>query len=420
MPRKKIVISPEECERIRKRYEEPTPLLEMEKEFGYSRPILRTAIVEAGGAIRSRGKLRKAIKCVPVLKNKMHTLSQMLGHSLNDDVIQLLVDYVLRFNDGRTFGKIDRRYDYNGILSQFRKDHLEPNYYIMGKLWRAVYRLVTYEGTNLAPYNVAEYDVNLCLKYLSEENRKRIIEWTKYRRYVYLPNEEGVHKVVASCEKSITSIVNSKLRFIHKYDPCYEKEDLEGYLRGIAYKVALKYDWEMVRGSFDFEKCLNYTKRSLWNAAFLLIKQNTSKDYARLAKVDTDQRVYQVTTISLDSAPEDDWASIQDRIGTEQDSFSEVVDLVENMDHKCPGIKKYLNLEMENDPVFSAFVLNTTGMDENDLYVRDFNKWRMLAMHFSGIGSAARKKLKRQVLKELGLWYPSKESVKEQYNDNRS
>jgi hypothetical protein len=351
-------------------------------------------------------------KVEPVFQNKLQVLSQLLeeknrkekGEPLNEEVLKTLVDYVLGFNDGRTFRKIDRRYDYEGTLSEFRKDHLEASYYAMGRLWRAVYRTVAFRNVNLAPYGVAEVDVQMCLDTLTRENRKRIRSWVRKNKYVHLPNEEGVHRVVENCEKAMKSIVNSKLRFIYQYDPCYEKEDLISFLRIVAYRVALKYDWEMLDGEFAYEKCLNYTKRSMWNAAFLLIKQNTSDDYRRLAKVDTDARLYQITTISMDSPVDDEWLHIQKRLGEPEDRSLEVMDLAKRIGKDEIRFFDYLRLEVEDVPEFTEFVLKQTGKDENDLYVNCYMEWRELALRFSGITKRKqRQAIKRRALKELGI-----------------
>jgi hypothetical protein len=258
---------------------------------------------------------------------------------------------------------------------------------------------------NLAPYGVAEVDVQMCLDSLTRENRKKIRSWVRKTKYVHLPNEDGVHRVVEACEKAMKSIVNSKLRFIYQYDPCYEREDLISFLRIVAYRVALKYDWEMLDGEFAYEKCLNYTKRSMWNAAFLLIKQNTSDDYRRLAKVDTDQRLYQITTISMDSPVDDEWMHIQKRLGEPEDRSIEVTDLAERIGKDEVRFFEYLRLEVEDVPEFTEFVLKETGQDENDLYVANYKEWRELALRFSGITKAEqRRAIKYRALKEIGLF----------------
>ncbi len=403
MPRA-IHLTDVQCQAIRERYEQLVPLEKLREEFGYSRPVLTSAVRQAGGKIRSRGRRGIPQSIGPVFKNKLAVLANQLQKPLNEEVLKTLVDYVLGFNDGRTFRKIDRRYSYEGVLSQFRKDYLEASYYVMGRLWRAVYRSVVYKNVNLALYGVAEEDVKTCLDALTPERRKEIRRWVKSTKYVYLPNEEGVHAVVESCEKAMKSIVNSKLRFIYQYDPCYEKEDLISFLRIVAYRVALKYDWEMLDGKFAFEKCLNYTKRSMWNAAFLLIKQNTSDDYKRLAKVDTDQRLYQITTISMDSPVDDEWLHIQKRLGEPEDRSIEVLDLANRIGQDESKFFAYLRLEVEDVPEFTHFVLKETGRDENDLYTSSYEQWRELALHFAGITQTQRKVIKRRALKEMGMW----------------
>ncbi len=408
---KVIKLSESECQAIRERYERKETLDQIRNEFGHSSWVLRNAITRAGGEIRPRGRMFVSEKVEPVFKNKLAVLGELLHDDqegspepLNDEVLKTLVDYVLGFNDGRTFRKIDRRYDYAGIFSDFRKEQLEANYYVMGRLWRAVYRAVSFKNVNFAPYGVAKEDVEICLDSLTPEIRKKIRRWVRKTKYMHLPNEKGVHRVVAACEKSMKSIVNSKLRFIYQYDPCYEKEDLISFLRIIAYRVALKYDWEMLDGKFAYEKCLNYTKRSMWNAAFLLIKQNTSDDYRRLAKVDTDQRLYQITTISMDSPVDDEWLHIQNRLGEPEDRSIEVMDLAIRIGEDESRFFNYLRLEVEDSPEFEEFVRKETGQDENDLYVSNYTEWRELAMYFSGITKPKqRRAIKYRALKEIGI-----------------
>jgi hypothetical protein len=409
---KVVKFSDSECKVIRERYEQQVPLEEMRNEFGYSRTVLTKAVRRAGGRIRSRGRMLVPKKVESVFKNKLVVLEELLHgdregppEPLNDEVLKTLVDYVLGFNDGRTFRKIDRRYDYEGVLSEFRKEHLEASYYAMGRLWRAVYRTVAFKNVNLTPYGVSEEDVQTCLDTLTPENRKRIRTWVRKNKYVHLPNEEGVHRVVENCEKAMKSIVNSKLRFIYQYDPCYEREDLISFLRIVAYRVALKYDWEMLDGEFAYEKCLNYTKRSMWNAAFLLIKQNTSDDYRRLAKVDTDQRLYQITTISMDSPADDEWLHVQKTLGEPEDRTIEVADLARRIGQDESRFFEFLRLEVEDVPEFTEFVMKETGQDENDLYVNSYKEWRELALRFAGITRAEqRRAIKYRALKETGLW----------------
>ncbi len=409
---KVIKLNDVECQVIRKRYEQKVSLEEMRDEFGYSRTVLTKAVRRAGGHIRQRGRMLVPFKVEPVFKNKLAVLAELihkdregLPEPLNDEVLATLVDYVLGFNDGRTFRKIDRRYDYEGILSEFRKDHLEASYYVMGRLWRAVYRSICLRNVNLAPYGVAGEDVHLCLDHLTKENRKKIRSWVRKTQYVHLPNEEGVHRVVEACEKAMKSIVNSKLRFIYQYDPCYEKDDLISFLRIVAYRVAIKYDWEMLDGEFAYEKCLNYTKRSMWNAAFLLIKQNTSDDYRRLAKVDTDARLYQITTISMDSPVDDEWLHVQKRLGEPEDRSIEVLDLAKRIGKDEARFFDFLRLEDEDVPEFTEFVMKETGQDENDFYVNSYKEWRELALRFSGITRAEqRRAIKYRALKEIGIF----------------
>lgn len=398
---KGIDLSDDECQAIRARYELPLSLKALSAEFGYGRPLLTRAIIRAGGTIRPRGRRPKSFE--PLLKRRIEEFEALVKAPLDAEVTKTIVDYILGFNDGRTFRKIDRKFEYGGAFSQFRKERMEACYYIMGRLWRAVYRKVSYRKTNIADFGVADEDVQLCIAALDAEDKRAIREWVRSTEYVILPNEAGVHKVVRACEKAMKSIVNSKLRFICQYDPAYDKEDLVSFLREVAYKVALKYDWEMEDGKFAFEKCVNYTKRSLWNAAFLLIKQNTSEDYRRLAKVDTDQRIYQITTISMDSPVDDEWMHIQKTLGEPEDRTIEIHDLVFKMDDA--NLLKYLRLEVEDVPEFNEFVLKESGLDENELYTKDYGLWRELALRFSGISKRSdRISIKRKVRKELGLW----------------
>ena len=403
---KKIKLNDKDCAYILNRYNQLISLQELSAELSCSRTIITAAIIRAGGTIRGRGRLSSSKTVAPVLLEKLEILSSLLSTpSLNDDVQSLIVRYIMKFNDGRTFGKIDRQYAYSGLLSQFRKDHLEANYYIMGRLWRAVYSSVTYKNIKLADFGVSAKDVDFCISKLSKEDKLRIKKWVIGHTYIQTPNEVGVHSVVRECEKTINSVVNSKLRFSYQYDPCYDKEDLVSYLRSVAYKVALKYDWEVHEGKFAFEKCLNFTRRSLWNAAYLLIKQNTSSDYNRITKVDSDQRVYQITTISLESNAEDEegFLDLQDRIGVPADTSVEVEDLVASLRGNFPAVGRFLSLEFEDIPAFSEFVLKETGVDENSLYIDDFEMWRKLAMQFSGLDDPQNSAAKRQTLLELGL-----------------
>ncbi len=404
-----VALTDAQCKAIRGRYEQFVSLEKLREEFGWSRTVITSAILRAGGKIRRRGPVIIPRLDVPVFGNKLEILAKQFQEPLNNEVLKTLVDYVLGFNDGRTFRKIDRRYGYEGALSQFRKDHLEASYYIMGCLWRAVYRSMVYRNVNFADYGVAESDVGICRVATTLKNRREIRQWVKNTKYVHLPNEDGVHAVVQACEKTMKSIVGSKLRFIYQYDPCYEKDDLIGFLRIVAYRVAVKYDWEMLNGKFDFEKCLNYTKRSMWNAAYLLIKQNTSDDYKRLARVDTDQRLYQITTISMDSPVDDEWTHIQKRLGEPEDRTIEIFDLVDRISQDESRFFDYLRLEVEDVPGFDIFIKQETGQEENSLYTSDYKLWRDLALQFSGISQKGqRKAMKRRVLRELGMWDPSK------------
>ena len=423
-------LTPEECQKIRSLYERPMSL-KLLKESEYPRRgviALAKAIRLAGGAIRSRGRVPAKhslatfsdpvievpiVDVEPVFSNKLEELEAILGFlkpaepppPLNNEVVETVLDYALGFNDGRTFRKIDRRYNYEGRLSQFRKDHLENNYYIMGRLWRAIFRSVTYRNINLQPYGVAPSDVKFCVDFLSDEKKRKIRKWVKTTPHVHLPNERGVHEVVAKCEKTLKSIVNQRLRFIVKYDPCHDTEDLISFLRLIAYRVAVKYDWEMESGRFAFEKCLNYTKRSLWNASSLMVKQNTSEEYARLVRVDSGERIYQTTTISIDS--NDEWLSFEKNLSAPEDRTVEIVDLLKKVgDDK---LIQYLRLDIEDVPEFDVFVRERTGRSEEDVYAKNYAEWRVLALSFSGLTKKVdRLAYKRKMRKEMGTWEDSR------------
>jgi len=278
----------------------------------------------------------------------------------------------------------------------------------MGRLWRAVYRAVLLESEGKGKvkafdFGVTPKDVDLCLSFLTEDDRTRIINWLRDNPdYVYLPNEAGIQRVVSSCEKTMKSIVASKLRFIYKYDPAYEAEDLVNYLRIVAYRVAAKYDWEKIDGSFAYTKCLNYTKKSLWNAAFLLIKENTGESYSRLARIGSDEREYQITTVSINSGMgDDDWIALEQTLGEEADTSVELRDLVEGVADE--SLLQYLRLEHEDVPEFTEFVFKETGQDENDLYAENYSKWRELAQKFSGLSKCDSQIYRDKIVQELGI-----------------
>lgn len=410
-------LTAENVEAIQTRYAAGISLERLQKEYGVTRYIIRRAITQGGGEIRGRGRPADRVKPEPVLTQKLALLEETLGKKINADVVKTIVSYALKHNDGRTFRKIDRRYDYDGALSAFRREHLESSYYFMGKLWRYAYRAVAKKKIQYSDYGIAKEDAKLIMSVLDDDDRKRILAWLADNpEYVHLPNEHAVHRVVKACTKTMNTIVNSKLRFIYQYDPAYEKSDLVSYLTVIAYKVAIKYDWEMKDGAFDYTKCLNYTNRSLWNQGNLLIKEiGDGGIHSRLTKTDTDERVYQVTTISLDTPQDDEWLSIESKLGEAPDSSVEVKSLISSITDE--RLKKFLKLEDEEDQKFSEFVLKTTGKYENDLYSDDYNKWRELAQQFSGILTKAdRVPMKRAVLSDLGLkdeekWAAAKERV---------
>lgn len=377
-------------------------------EYGCTRYIIRKIITANGGVVRDRGRPTTRELVAPVLKEKLLILEEILGEPVNHDVLKTIVDYALKHNDGRTFRKIDRRYNYNGAFSAFRRDHLESSYYIRGRLWRYMYRAVVANKIQYSDYGIAGEDARLCMSVLTDADKLRITEWVaKTGEYVHLPNEDGVHRVVQDCVKTIQQIVGKKLRFIYQYDPAFEKEDLVSSLMVIAYRVAIKYDWEMLNDAFDYTKCLNYTKRSLWNAAFLLIKENTGEDYRRLEQINSSERLYQVTTISLDTPAEDEWMAIEGKLGEAPDTSLEVKDLISSITDQ--RLHDFLALENEDVPEFAEFVTKETGEDENDLYNSDYSKWREMAHRFAGLmTSEDRGQAKRHVRVQMGIVDPSK------------
>jgi len=375
----------------------------LHKEYGCTRYIVRKIVIAGGGVIRDRGRPTSKETVESVFKEKLRLLEEVLGEPVNDDVLKTIVDYALKHNDGRTFRKIDRRYNYNGAFSAFRRDHLESSYYIRGRLWRYMYRAVVANKIQYSDYGIAGEDARLCMSVLTDADKARITEWVATTgEYVHLPNEEGVHRVVQDCVKTIQQIVGKKLRFIYQYDPAFEKEDLVSSLMVIAYRVAIKYDWEMKDGAFDYVKCLNYTKRSLWNAAFLLIKENTGEDYRRLEQINSSERLYQVTTVSLDTPAEDEWLAIEGKLGEAPDTSLEVKDLISSITDQ--RLHDFLKLENEDTPEFAEFVTKETGEDENDLYNSDYSKWREMAHRFAGLLTQEdRGQAKRHVRVQMGM-----------------
>ena len=406
-------------EAIQKRYALGVSLDRLQKEYGLTRYVVRGIITKGGGDIRGKGRPLNRTKAEPVLTQKLKILEETLNKRdddgnllpVNEDVLRTIVLYALKHNDGRTFRKIDRRYDYDGALSAFRRDHLESSYYFMGRIWRYAYRAVAKnKKIQFSDYGVAKEDARLVMRVLDDEEKEvlallqsdskegrkalaagkvpakdRIKAWlAEAGEYVHLPNEECVHRVVQDCTKTMNTIVNSKLRFVWQYDPAYEKSDLVSYLRVIAYRVAMKYDWELKDGAFDYVKCFNYTNRSLWNAATLLIKEvGDGGVHSRLTKTDTEERVYQVTTISLDTPQNDEWLSIESKLGEAADTSVEAKSLISSITDK--RLQAFLRLENEEVPGFSEYVLKESGKEENELYTDDYEKWRELAQHFSGL-----------------------------------
>jgi hypothetical protein len=393
------------------KYKRGVSMDSLHKEYDCTRYIIRKVITTNGGYIRERGRPTTG-GATPVLREKLILLAEILGEPVNDDVLKTIVDYALKHNDGRTFRKIDRRYNYNGAFSAFRRDHLESSYYIRGCLWRYMYRAVVSKKTDFTDYGIAGEDARLCMSVLTDADKARITAWVaNVGEYVHLPNEEGVHKVVQDCTKTINQIVGKKLRFIYQYDPAFEKEDLVSSLMVIAYRVAIKYDWELLNGSFDYVKCLNYTKRSLWNAASAIIKENTGEDYKRLEQINSNERLYQVTTISLDTHLEDEWLSIESKLGESPDTSLEVKDLISSITDQ--RLHDFLNLEHEDVPAFSAFVAEETGEDENALYNSDYSKWREMAQKFAGLLTREdRGQAKRHIRVQMGMVDHSKIAAK--------
>ncbi len=390
------------------KYKRGVSMERLHREYGCTRYIIRKIITVNGGVVRDRGRPTTREMVAPVLKEKLLILEEILGEPVNNDVLKTIVDYALKHNDGRTFRKIDRRYNYNGAFSAFRRDHLESSYYIRGRLWRYMYRAVVANKIQYSDYGIAGEDARLCMSVLTDADKTRITEWVAATgEYVHLPNEEGVHRVVQDCIKTIRQIVGRKLRFIYQYDPAFEKEDLVSSLLVIAYRVAIKYDWEMLNDAFDYVKCLNYTKRSLWNAAFLLIKENTGEDYRRLEQVDSSERLYQVTTVSLDTPAEDEWLAIEGKLGEAPDTSLEVKDLISSITDQ--RLHDFLKLEDEDVPEFSEFVTKETGEDENELYNSDYSKWREMAHRFAGLLTQEdRGQAKRHIRVQMGIVDPSK------------
>jgi hypothetical protein len=389
------------------KYKNGVSMDSLHKEYDCTRYIIRKIITTNGGYIRERGRPTLG-GASPILREKLILLAEILGKPVNKDVLKTIVDYALWHNDGRTFRKIDRRYNYNGALSAFRRDHLEVSYYVRGCLWRYMYQAVVAKRTDFTDYGIAGEDARLCMSVLTDADRTRITEWVANAGvYVRLPNEEGVHKVVQDCTKTINQIVGKKLRFIYQYDPAFEREDLVSSLLVIAYRVAIKYDWEMLNGAFDYLKCLNYTKRSLWNEATAIIKANTGEDYKRLEQINSSDREYQVTTISLDTPLEDEWLSIENKLGESPDTSLEVKDLISTITDQ--RLHDFLNLEHEDVPAFTAFVAKETGEEENDLYNSDYSRWREMAQKFSDILTREdRGQIKRSVTLGMGTFDKSK------------
>lgn len=403
----------EKVEAIQTRYASGVSLERLQKEYGLTRYIIRKLILQGGGEIRGRGRSLDRPKPEPVLTQKLALLAEALDKRdsdgnllpINDDVVRTIVLYALKHNDGRTFRKIDRRYDYEGALSAFRREQLESSYYFMGKIWRYVYRAVAKKKIQYSDYGIAKEDARLVMGVLTEADRERIMAWLETTgEYVHLPNEDGVHRVVKDCMRTMNTIVGSKLRFVYQYDPAFDKSDLVSYLLVIAYRVAIKYDFEMKDGAFDYTKCLNYTNRSLWNAATLLIKEvGDGGIHSRLAKMDTEERVYQVTTISLDTPQEDEWLSIEAKLGERPDTTIEVKSLISSITDK--RLQEFLALDRENNPSFNEFVLKKTGKLENEVYTDDYDKWRQLAQHYTGLLTPEdRAPIKQAILADMDMW----------------
>lgn len=125
--------------------------------------------------------------------------------------------------------------------------------------------------------------------------------------------------------------------------------------------------------------------------------------------MDTDQRLYQITTISMDSPVDDEWLHIQKRLGQPEDRSIEVADLARRIGEDEDKFFGYLRLEVEDVPEFTEFIMKETGQDENDLYVNSYKEWRELALRFSGITRAEqRRAIKYRAMKEIGIFDSSR------------
>jgi hypothetical protein len=109
----------------------------------------------------------------------------------------------------------------------------------------------------------------------------------------------------------------------------------------------------------------------------------------------------------MDTPQDDEWLSIESKLGEEADSSIEVKSLISSITDK--RLQEFLRLEDEEVPGFKEFVLKESGKDENDLYADDYNKWRELAQRFSGILTKAdRADIKRAILFDLDMFDDAK------------
>ncbi len=111
----------------------------------------------------------------------------------------------------------------------------------------------------------------------------------------------------------------------------------------------------------------------------------------------------QVTTISLDTPQEDEWLSIEAKLGERPDSTIEVKSLISSITDK--RLQEFLALDRENNPAFNEFVLKKTGKAETAVYIDDYNRWRQLAQHYTGLLTPQdRAPIKQAILADMDMW----------------
>ena len=94
-------------------------------------------------------------------------------------------------------------------------------------------------------------------------------------------------------------------------------------------------------------------------------------------------------------------------MGACDDTSFEVQDLVLNV--ADPKLYAFLRLEFDEVPEFNAFVQKETGKDENELYAKNYSRWRELAQSFAGLLTRDdRVGYKRRIRTELGMWNQAK------------